>query len=291
MQRSRKRKQEESSSCSKESATKSARNDVVVDPYPSHPRPTPVECRAVRDDLLALHGFPQRFEKYRKLRLPPLPHTSSPGLDGGGGTPVKLDQSDGDDVNGSSQKESVLDGLVSIILSQNTTDVNSQRAFASLKSAFPTWQDVLAADSKSIENAIRCGGLAVTKASCIKKMLSCLLERKGKLCLEYLRDLTVDEIKTELSHFKGIGPKTVIQIGKAIGWVPAVADRKKAYLHLNRRIPDELKFDLNCLLFTHGKLCHECTQKGANQKRKESHESSCPLLTYCGDAFKSSSPN
>ena len=69
---------------------------------------------------------------------------------------------------------------------------------------------VLAADSKSIENAIRCGGLAVTKASCIKKMLSCLLERKGKLCLEYLRDLTVDEIKTDLSHFKGIGPKTVI---------------------------------------------------------------------------------
>ena len=55
---------------------------------------------------------------------------------------MKLDQSDGDDVNGSSQKESVLDGLVSIILSQNTTDVNSQRAFASLKSAFPTWQDV-----------------------------------------------------------------------------------------------------------------------------------------------------
>lgn len=83
----------------------------------------------------------------------------------------------------------------------------------------------------------------------------------------------------------------VIQIGKAIGWVPEVADRKKAYLHLNRRIPDELKFDLNCLLFTHGKLCHECTQKGANQKRKESHESSCPLLTYCGDMFKSSSPN
>lgn len=69
---------------------------------------------------------------------------------------------------------------------------------------------VLAADSQSIENTIRSGGLAVTKASCIQKMLSCLLERTGKLCLEYLRDLTVDEIKTELSYFKGIGPKTVI---------------------------------------------------------------------------------
>lgn len=83
----------------------------------------------------------------------------------------------------------------------------------------------------------------------------------------------------------------VIQIGKAIGWVPAVADRKKAYLHLNRRIPDELKFDLNCLLFTHGKLCHACTLKGANQKRKESQESSCPLLTYHVDVCQSSNPN
>ncbi|KVH94423.1 DNA glycosylase [Cynara cardunculus var. scolymus] len=72
---------------------------------------------------------------------------------------------------------------------------------------------VLAADSKCIENAIRCGGLAPTKASCIKNMLSCLFEKRGELCLEYLRDLSIDEIKMELSRFKGIGPKTVIKFG------------------------------------------------------------------------------
>lgn len=69
--------------------------------------------------------------------------------------------------------------------------------------------EVLAAESKCIEDAIRCGGLAPRKTSCIKNMLSCLLEKRGKLCLEYLRDLSVDQIKAELSHFKGIGPKTV----------------------------------------------------------------------------------
>lgn len=68
---------------------------------------------------------------------------------------------------------------------------------------------VLAAEPKCIENAIRCGGLAPTKASCIKNILNRLLENKGKLCLEYLRGLSVDEIKAELSRFKGIGPKTV----------------------------------------------------------------------------------
>ncbi|KAF5476866.1 hypothetical protein F2P56_003558 [Juglans regia] len=259
------------------------------DPYPTHPRPTPEECRAVRDDLLAFHGFPQEFAKYRRQQ----PNSS---LDQANGF-LKSELLDGD------AKETVLDGLVKTVLSQNTTEVNSERAFESLKSAFPTWEDVLAAESKCIENSIRSGGLAPTKASCIKNILSCLLEKKGKLCLEYLRDLSVDEIKAELSQFKGIGPKTVacvlmfhlqqddfpvdthvFEIAKAISWVPAVADRNKTYLHLNKWIPNELKFDLNCLLYTHGKLCRRCTKKVDKQQTKESQDNPCPLLKYCNNS-------
>ncbi|XP_059642151.1 putative DNA glycosylase At3g47830 [Cornus florida] len=303
MQKSRKRKPSHlhlQSLPPSKSPGKSARingsGETTDEPYPSHPHPTPEECRSVRDDLLALHGFPEQFAKYRKQRSNPTPQFGSSSEKS-----EPLDEEIDDDAGGSSgSMESVLDGLVSIILSQNTTDANSQRAFASLKSDFPTWEDVLAAESKCIENAIRCGGLAPTKASCIKNMLSCLLEKKGKLCLEYLRDLSIDEIKVELYQFKGIGPKTVacvlmfhlqqddfpvdthvFQIAKAVGWVPAAADTKKTYLHLNRRIPNELKFDLNCLLFTHGKLCQKCTKKGGNQPKKESRDNSCPLLNYC----------
>ncbi|XP_042411085.1 putative DNA glycosylase At3g47830 isoform X2 [Zingiber officinale] len=54
----------------------------------------------------------------------------------------------------------------------------------------------------------RCGGLAVTKAASIKNILRALKEKRGEICLEYLRSLSVDEIKAELSKFKGIGPKT-----------------------------------------------------------------------------------
>ncbi|XP_062116345.1 putative DNA glycosylase At3g47830 isoform X2 [Humulus lupulus] len=261
------------------------------DPYPTYDPPTPDECRAVRDSLLALHGFPQEFAKYRRQRpsedLPPDENGSSFSADGA----PKPGPSEKDDSGGNlTEKETVLDGLVSTVLSQNTTELNSQRAFASLKSAFPTWENVLGADSKSIENAIRCGGLAPTKASCIKNLLSCLLERKGKLCLEYLRDFSVDEVKAELSLFKGIGPKThddfpvdthVFEIAKALGWLPAVADRNKAYLHLNQRIPNKLKFDLNCLLYTHGKVCRRCIKKEGTQIKKELNDDSCPLLHHC----------
>lgn len=250
----------------------------------------------MRDDLLALHGFPQQFAKFRDLRRSSRVAAAfkTSDLDD---TPPPLDVS-----GSSSPRESVLDGLVSILLSQNTTDANSQRAFASLKSTFPCWEEVLAAESKCVEDSIRCGGLATTKASCIKNILRCLLEKKGKLCLEYLRDLSVDEIKAELSSFKGIGPKTVacvlmfylqrddfpvdthvFQIAKAMGWIPTVADRNKAYLHLNQRIPNELKFDLNCLFFTHGKLCRKCIKPGSNQPRKESQDKPCPLLSYSGN--------
>ncbi|KAJ0709164.1 putative HhH-GPD domain, DNA glycosylase, helix-hairpin-helix, base-excision DNA repair [Helianthus annuus] len=249
--------------CSPAKFAKKDTDPNLKDPYPSYVNPTSQQCHAVRDDLLAFHGFPQQFAKYREQRLA----TASNGDENKSTTSPVV-----------STKESVLDGLVSIILSQNTTDANSQKAFSSLKSALPTWEDVHSADSKCIEDAIRCGGLAPTKASCIKNMLNCLLEKRGKLCLEYLRDLSIDEIKTELSQFKGIGPKTIFQIAKAIGWVPLEADTKKTYLHLNKRIPNELKFDLNCLLFTHGKACRKCIKKEDNQQKKET--GSCPLLNY-----------
>ncbi|XP_058112200.1 putative DNA glycosylase At3g47830 isoform X2 [Magnolia sinica] len=174
--------------------------------YPNHPRPTPEECRSVRDHLLSLHGFPQEFARYRKNKvIHDSPDPSKPffGEDGSDETITR--------------KEGVLDGLVRTLLSQNTTDSNSTKAFASLKSSFPTWEDVLAAETKCIQDAIKCGGLAATKASCIKNILSSLLEKRGKICLEYLRGMPVDEIKAELCCFKGIGPKTDQTTRRIIG--------------------------------------------------------------------------
>lgn len=72
----------------------------------------------------------------------------------------------------------------------------------------------------------------------------------------------------------------IFEIAKTIGWVPAVADRNKTYLHLNQRIPNELKFDLNCLLYTHGKHCRKCSSKRGNQQQKKIDDNSCPLLNY-----------
>ncbi|XP_074585548.1 putative DNA glycosylase At3g47830 [Curcuma longa] len=243
------------------------------EPYPDLPFPTSEQCQAVRDALLAHHGFPQEFAKYRR---------STDSLDEGGDA-----------------RETVLDGLMSTLLSQNTTESNSRRAFESLKTAFPTWDQILVADAKLVEDAIRCGGLAVTKAARIKSILRALKEKRGEICLEYLRSLSVDEIKAELSMFKGIGPKTVacvlmfqlqrddfpvdthvFRITRDIGWIPIKANREQAYIHLNNRIPNHIKFDLNCLLVTHGRLCHRCSVRRGNQNTGDGSQASCPLTQY-----------
>ncbi|KAF3796571.1 putative DNA glycosylase [Nymphaea thermarum] len=259
--------------------------------YPDFERPTAQECRDVRDRLMALHGCPQEFEEYRR-NADAATHSS----EDSGAVQVKSEAGCSDS-GGNGVGSSVLDGLVNILLSQNTTDANSRRAFLSLKSAFPTWDEVVhAAESKFLENAIRCGGLAHTKAHRIKNILKTLLENKGKICMEYLRDMPTEKIKTELHQFKGLGPKTVacllmfhlqkddfpvdthvFRITKSIGWIPLSANREKAYLHLNQRIPDNLKFDLNCLFVTHGKHCQRCA---SGRQPQRAPLGPCPLSGY-----------
>src|SRR5262249_22997786 len=61
-----------------------------------------------------------------------------------------------------------LDELIITILSQSTTDVNSDRAFESLKRRFPEWEQARRARTSSIAAAIKSGGLANVKSVVIK---------------------------------------------------------------------------------------------------------------------------
>ncbi len=99
-------------------------------------------------------------------------------------------------------------GLVSTILSQNTTDVNSRRAFQDLRERFPGWVDVESANVRSIESAIRRGGLARTKARRIKQILRDIHATTGKLDLGFLRRMSDDEVFAYLLALDGVGVKT-----------------------------------------------------------------------------------
>lgn len=98
--------------------------------------------------------------------------------------------------------------LVQTILSQNTTDVNSGRAYLELKERMPTWGEVRRANVRSIEAAIRGGGLARTKARRIKDILAEIERETGEIDLAFLRSMDTDAVVGYLRRFRGVGSKT-----------------------------------------------------------------------------------
>ena len=101
-----------------------------------------------------------------------------------------------------------IDELVSTILSQNTNDVNRDRAFEGLRAKFPTWEDVRDAQEKDVIDAIRPAGLANQKGPRMQQVLKAITGERGSLDLSFLADLPLEEARNWLMKFNGVGPKT-----------------------------------------------------------------------------------
>src|SRR5215203_385591 len=100
-----------------------------------------------------------------------------------------------------------VDELVATILSQHTSDANTDRAFASLRSRFPTWQQVISAPVADVADAIRSGGLANQKAPRIQAALLSVREQNGGFDLDSLASKTVRQARGQLTSLHGVGPK------------------------------------------------------------------------------------
>jgi endonuclease III len=186
----------------------------------------------VRDALADLHGEP------------PSASASASGDGAGAGAGAAANSNNNND-NGpecsSAAGGSVLGALVRTILSQNTTDATSARAYASLRQAFyleagaeggggggggsggdqqehegQFWERVRTAPPGKVEDSIRVGGLADIKAARIRAILDTLVEEARAASssshlpsLEHLRSIQDDdEARRQLTRFNGVGPKT-----------------------------------------------------------------------------------
>ncbi len=101
-----------------------------------------------------------------------------------------------------------IDELVSTILSQNTNDINRDRAFNALRARFPSWEGVRDAKKRDLIAAIRPAGLANQKGPRIQKVLQNISKERGNLDLMFLQDLPLEEARGWLTKFNGVGPKT-----------------------------------------------------------------------------------
>lgn len=171
--------------------------------------------------------------------------------------------------------EDPLDCLIETVLSQNTSDLNSGRAFAALKAAFPRWEEAARARPAAIERAIRPGGLARTKSRRIKLVLAAVRRRAGRLDLGVLRRLQPDEADAWLRGLPGVGPKTracvllfacghlafpvdthVARIARRAGFVGPKTSAEEAHALLLPAVPAGRHLDLHLNLIRLGReLC------------------------------------
>lgn len=98
--------------------------------------------------------------------------------------------------------------LIGTILSQNTNDNNSYKAFQALRKAYPEWADLNDVSIEKIEILIRSAGLTKQKAKAIKTVLHYAIVDKKSSTLSALKKLSSDEILHELTAFDGVGVKT-----------------------------------------------------------------------------------
>lgn len=169
-----------------------------------------------------------------------------------------------------------MDELVLTFLSQNTSDLNSGRAFQALKARFPDWHAVIEAPVEELADAIRSGGLADRKAPRIQKALRRILDERGEFSIDFLTDLPVDDAMHWLTSFDGIGHKTASIVmlfcfGKAAFPVDTHVGRVTRRLGLaaskdteekikglwERLVPSEWYYALHLNLIRHGReVCH-----------------------------------
>jgi endonuclease-3 len=185
----------------------------------------------------------------------------------------------------------VVDELIATVLSQATSDRNSERAFAELKDAFPRWDQVLAAPVAKVADAIRSGGIADQKARRIQLILAEIQAREGRIDLRRLYELDDAAIEDYLTSLPGVGPKTaacvlvfamgrpafpvdthVHRIATRLGWLPPGTTAERAHRVLSSAVPPELRYDLHIALIVHGRTV--CMARNP-------HCESCVLRSLC----------
>ncbi len=181
-------------------------------------------------------------------------------------------------------KSDPLDMLIATMLSQNTTDKTSYRAFQNLKRDFKNWDDVMNAPSSKVKNAIRVCGLTNQKSKSIRQVLKEMKKKYGKMSLDFIDKMDDEAIYSELIKYNGVGVKTIscvlaFGLGRDVfpvdTHVHRIANRlglvktktpDKTFESLKDKIPKGKKFLLHTLLIRFGRkicraknpLCNKC---------------------------------
>ena len=188
-----------------------------------------------------------------------------------------------------------IDVLIGTILSQNTSDANSERAFASLKASFDSWKAVASAPAEHTARVIKSGGLSQIKSVRIKQVLEQIEKEQGRISLDSLESKPMAEAEDYLMRLPGVGHKTascvllfslgkpslpvdthVFRIAKRLGLIDSKVSTEKAHSLLQEQTPPSKVYQFHVHMIEHGRrICH------ARQPRCNK----CILRSVCPSSF------
>jgi endonuclease-3 len=165
--------------------------------------------------------------------------------------------------------------LVYTVLSQHTSDINSERAFHKLLQTFGSLEAVATADVEQITSSISSGGLSRIKAPRIKKILNYIKKERGSLDIDFLKDFPLCKAKEWLKKLPGIGPKSaavilcfslgmpampvdthIYRVSKRLGFIRLKTSVNDAHDILEKMVAPKKVFPFHLLLINHGrKIC------------------------------------
>ena len=170
------------------------------------------------------------------------------------------------------QRLAPLDELIFTMLSQNTSDVNRDRAQRRLKAKYATWEEVLEAPEVEIAEAIGIAGLGNIRAARIKAVLERIVQERGRLELDFLAEMEVEKARAWLEVLPGVGPKTaacvllfslgrqvlpvdthIHRVAMRLGLLGEGASREKAHQVLAGLVPPETVYDFHLNVIAHGR--------------------------------------
>jgi endonuclease-3 len=170
-----------------------------------------------------------------------------------------------------------VDMIIATILSQNTNDNNSYKAFQNLKKKYKSWYELLNVRRSRIEKEIRVAGLGFQKSAAIKNFITELYKEHSEISLSHIEKMDNQSAITELTKYKGVGVKTascvllfaegrnvcpvdthVHRTVNRIGIVKATTP-DKTFLKLNKNFPPKIAHQFHTNLIRLGREI--CTPK------------------------------
>ena len=158
----------------------------------------------------------------------------------------------------------LIGSFVVTMLSQHTSDLNADRAFASLKNRFPRWSDVADAPGREITEAVHSAGLANQKGPRIREFARWVKRTFGDYDLSPIRKMSNAEIYELFGQVNGIGVKTISvvllfslgrqvfpvdthvhRICRRVGFVPQKAMAEQTHRLMEPLIPQEKAMSLH----------------------------------------------